>query len=107
MKPTGDSLRHADVKAKNDALAQKLGVRRIAVDHETGLECEIPIDFTTDTGHALLEKTLLERGYDVWFDSVPQGARVTIFHKGRSEQGYDPDHRIALVLAAHKLLVEK
>ena len=83
MKPTGDSLRTPEVKAKNDALARKLGLWKDGIPTqcfpqpsphaindlwcvERGWMLEKdhaphtipPPDLTTAEGHLLLEKTL-------------------------------------------------
>lgn len=88
-----------EVKAKNDALARKLGLRK-----ERPWDLGLP-DLTSAEGHLLLEKTLLERGYGI--SVLPSSTSVfAITSGGDSEYSIDPDPAVALILAAYKLLVE-
>lgn len=96
---------NADLKANNDALARKLGLRK-----ERPWDLGLP-DLTSAEGHLLLEKTLLERGIELRYLAGKdiEGLRAAVVLNtdtfATAKYADDPDLRIALVLAAHKLLV--
>lgn len=119
-----------EVKAINDAIAKKLGLweegegcqgcdRELRYIYEenfaVGVEHpdhNIPApDLTTAEGHLLLEKTLLAREIEHQQWQASDGYIVVWLTErnppNRSRVGHSPDPAIALVKAAHTLLVAK
>lgn len=116
----------ADQKRKNDELARKLGLPPVYgacvdcgglgvyPDHLSIYEYSHHkitwrdwLNFSLPEGHLLLEKTLLERGCEYGYKPFPsQHTRAWVRDLDNYyQEASHGDPAIALVLAAHKLLV--